>query len=185
MQEYIQFLINVIWGIVLLPWMFIFTIPILTLLLGLGVVVFSALSWVLADSKIKRKFRVLLVDDNPNTLVLIKNILKQRNCVLKIIDNGIKAVEELSREKYDLIIMDEFMPGMNGSETLSLADRAIGDRKEKGVSLRMPVIEYSSSNEVSIGKQPMNHFTLAGKLSKKLPPSRLNPLVSDILAQIG
>lgn len=171
--------------LIALPWIMIISVPFVMIMLGLGVGLYVPIAWFFARSKEKEEIRVLLVDDTPNTLMLMKSILKSRNCILKIVDSGLKAVEELSREKYDLMVLDYFMPGLNGSETLNLADHAINEKVKDNPGYQIPVIEYTSSKEDSIKPELMNHFTLVGKLSKSMPPSRLKPLISQILNEVS
>jgi CheY-like chemotaxis protein len=178
-------MMNLLLGLVAIPWLLFVAVPLMLFLLALGAIVFAPVLWLIAKQRASEEIRVLLVDDSPNTLMLIKSILRSKNCALKIVDSGLKAIEELSREKYDLMILDYFMPGLNGSETLSLADRAINERSSMQANYQIPVVEYSSGKEESISTKPMNHFTLVGKLSKGMPPSRLKPLISQILNEVS
>lgn len=181
----IYLLMDILLGIILVPWLMIIAVPILMLTLGLGVGSYVLIAVLSSSQKAKEELRVLLVDDSPNTLMLIKSILKKRNCILKIVDSGLKAVEELSREKYDLMVLDYFMPGLNGSETLNLADHAINEKMSVKPNYQIPVIEYSSCREESIAPTAMNHFTLVGKFSKSMPPSMLKPLIGQILNNVS
>jgi CheY-like chemotaxis protein len=160
-------------------------VPLVLITFILGSIVYIPIVWIFSSSKARSGFRVLLVDDSPNTLMLIKSVLSSRNCIIKTVDSGLKAIEELTREKYDLMVLDYFMPGLNGTETLNLADQAIKGRKVTDTDFQIPVIEYSSARDESISPKPLNHFTLVGKLSKSMPPSMLRPLLSQILNDVS
>jgi CheY-like chemotaxis protein len=65
-------------------------------------------------SKIKKS--VLLVDDEENIRELVKALMEEEGYNVKTAENGKKALEMLHKEKFDLILLDFFMPGMSGRE---------------------------------------------------------------------
>ncbi len=58
--------------------------------------------------------RVLIVDDEELIRNVIKEYLVQEKYEVKEASNGEKAVEEVKREDFDIIIMDIMMPKMDG-----------------------------------------------------------------------
>lgn len=67
----------------------------------------------------RSKYRVLIVDDNPSMRKLLGMIVEQIG--VKKIDyasNGLSAIELSENEKYNMIIMDNYMPKMTGVEFL-------------------------------------------------------------------
>jgi len=62
--------------------------------------------------------KILIVEDNKANQMFMKVILSQFDLEYKMVDNGQKAVEMYQKEKFDLILMDENMPVMNGSEAV-------------------------------------------------------------------
>lgn len=69
-----------------------------------------------------KKRRVLVVDDEPLNLEIIAEYLDDPGYELDMVENPLRAVERLQAPegKYDLIILDRMMPGMNGIELLRL-----------------------------------------------------------------
>ena len=64
----------------------------------------------------KRSARVLVVEDNvPNQLVA-KAFLKANGFEVTIANNGREAIEAVTRERFDLVLMDINMPVMDGLE---------------------------------------------------------------------
>lgn len=59
---------------------------------------------------------ILVVEDNSANQYLIEVILKKFNIDFEIANDGIEAIEKFENSKYDLILMDENMPNMSGSE---------------------------------------------------------------------
>lgn len=71
--------------------------------------------------------RVLLVEDNPVGALLATTLLKREGCAVETAANGAEAIAALKRARYDLVLMDMRMPGVDGP-TASRAIRAAGDR---------------------------------------------------------
>jgi CheY-like chemotaxis protein len=67
----------------------------------------------------KGSFRVLVVEDNPSNQIvtegLLEKILPESQTVLA--EDGLKAISLLETEKFDLVLMDIRMPGIDGYET--------------------------------------------------------------------
>jgi len=60
--------------------------------------------------------RVLLVEDNDVNQVVASEMLLTLGCEVRIAGNGQAALVELMADRYDLVLMDCQMPGMNGFE---------------------------------------------------------------------
>jgi len=58
--------------------------------------------------------KVMAVDDNPANLKLIMALLQERVETVIACTNGQEAVEQASRQKFDMILMDIQMPQMDG-----------------------------------------------------------------------
>lgn len=66
--------------------------------------------------------RILAVDDELDMLTLIKMIIEgYSNHQVTMTNNPMEVSELLSKEKFDLIITDLKMPGLDGMELLELA----------------------------------------------------------------
>jgi len=59
-------------------------------------------------------FRVLLVEDNPVGALLAKTLLRREGCSVETAASGEEALEALRRARYELVLMDMRMPGMDG-----------------------------------------------------------------------
>jgi len=58
--------------------------------------------------------RLMLVDDDPNLILLVKDYLEFRGYEVTSASNGVEALENLEKEVPDLIVCDVMMPGMDG-----------------------------------------------------------------------
>jgi len=61
--------------------------------------------------------KILLVEDEPDIIRLVKFTLEQRNFEVVATSNGLAAIEIASTEKPDLILLDVMMPVINGYDT--------------------------------------------------------------------
>jgi len=63
--------------------------------------------------------KILVVDDNKINLKVATKILKELEISVEEVDNGFSCIEKIQNgESYDMILLDDMMPRMSGSETL-------------------------------------------------------------------
>jgi len=60
--------------------------------------------------------KALLVEDNKANQMFMKLVLKKLNMKFDIANDGLEAIDMFKKEKYDIILMDENMPNLNGIE---------------------------------------------------------------------
>ena len=58
--------------------------------------------------------RVLIVDDDANTLEILRRWLAKEGYVTECAENGEACLEALRKEKYDIVLLDVMMPGLDG-----------------------------------------------------------------------
>ena len=68
----------------------------------------------------KKGIRILLVDDDPDVIEIIRFNLVQEGYLISTASDGKKAIEEANKEVPHLIIMDVMMPNMDGIEACGL-----------------------------------------------------------------
>ncbi len=61
---------------------------------------------------------ILVVDDTPMNLIVVKGLLKQTKIQIDTADSGQECLKMAAKKKYDLIFLDHRMPEMDGIETL-------------------------------------------------------------------
>lgn len=86
------------------------------------------------------KARILVVEDNPFNQALVKALLKKWNLNATIVSNGRQAIEEMSQNDYDLVLMDVQMPEIDGYKTTAYI-RQMADRRKASV----PIIALTAS----------------------------------------
>ena len=61
-------------------------------------------------------FHILVVDDDKNIRILMKEILEEENYTVSTAADGNAALEVMDKEHIDLVILDIMMPNMDGYE---------------------------------------------------------------------
>lgn len=92
--------------------------------------------------------KILVVDDSHLSRRLFDIILQQENHITRQSENGLDALSKLADEKFDLIITDIFMPGMDG---LELLENIRSDKNNQD----LPVIVLTASIQDSLPQQAM------------------------------
>ena len=64
-------------------------------------------------------YNVLMVDDVPINLLLVRKMLGIFNFEVRTASDGLKALAEVEARKPDLILLDLMMPGMHGFDVLA------------------------------------------------------------------
>jgi CheY-like chemotaxis protein len=120
--------------------------------------------------------KILWVDDEIDLLKPHILFLENKNYSVTTCNNGLDAIEIFENNNFDIVFLDENMPGMSGLETLS-------EMKEKKSSVPMIMITKSEEEyimEEAIGSKiadylikPVNPNQILLSLKKNLDHSRL------------
>ena len=62
---------------------------------------------------------ILIVDDEPNYLIVLSELLRDEDYEVFTADNGISGLKIARKTDLDLVISDMKMPGMDGIELLA------------------------------------------------------------------
>ncbi|MCZ7403039.1 MAG: PAS domain S-box protein [Candidatus Methanoperedens sp.] len=82
--------------------------------------------------------KILVVDDNKNDRLILFTILKSRSYDVLEAGNGIEALEQIEKEKPDIIVSDIMMPEMDGFMLLQ-------NLKENRTTKAIPFVFYSAT----------------------------------------
>lgn len=72
-----------------------------------------------ADNANLNDIRILIIDDDGVNSMMAKSVLERQGCLVQVAANPLRALERFSHERdaYDLVIVDYFMPGLDGGAT--------------------------------------------------------------------
>ncbi|HEY4719377.1 MAG TPA: sigma-54 dependent transcriptional regulator, partial [Candidatus Methylomirabilis sp.] len=88
----------------------------------------------------RHSIQVLVVDDEKPTRVLMERELPRSGCAVRTAQSGEEALEVLSRQEFDVVLLDLKMPGLGGMETLRRL-RSTGTTAEVVVLTGHPEVE--------------------------------------------
>jgi diguanylate cyclase (GGDEF)-like protein len=92
-----------------------------------------------------RDFNILIVDDSPNNVLLVKKIVENAGYSTTTAPDGETALELFEERSFDLVLLDIMMPGIDGFEVCRRMQE--GQRRQ----LKVPVIFLTSvTNPASI-----------------------------------
>lgn len=116
--------------------------------------------------------KILLAEDDQNISTIAKLALeKLGGHQVTVADNGQRALELAKEGGYDVILLDEMMPKMNG---LAVCKQYLAD-----VVNPVPVIFLSAKSQESDIREFRNLAT--GYISKPFDPMRLNQQIDQVL----
>lgn len=117
--------------------------------------------------------RILVVDDNKLNLKVATRLLKEYNVEIETIDSGFECIEKIKAgQTYDLILMDDMMPKMTGTETIAKLKQIEG--------YNIPTIALTA-NAISGMKEKYMKAGFDGYLSKPIDKLELNRIINDFL----
>ena len=73
------------------------------------------------------KTKILIADDGESQRFLLKGFLLREGYLVEEAENGIKALQCIKDQRFDIILLDHKMPGMNGVEVLKEVKRTNPD----------------------------------------------------------
>lgn len=128
------------------------------------------------DIKMVFSGNILIAEDNKTNQLLISVLLDDYNINYHIVDDGKKAVEIFKQRKFDLVLMDENMPELNGIAAM----KQIKEYEIKNKLIKTPIIAVTANalttdiekffNEGMDGflAKPINNRLLEQELHKHL-----------------
>lgn len=90
------------------------------------------------DSFTAPNAKFLVVDDNEMNIKLFCGLLKDTKISFESANNGVDALEKISRNTYDMIFLDHMMPEKDGIEVLH-------EMKERKLNVNVPVIVLTAN----------------------------------------
>ena len=73
-------------------------------------------TFLITNEIIRKKLNILIVDDDINMSIFLKEILEIRGHAVQIINDAIRCISVCENTYFDIVLMDYHMEGLNGSE---------------------------------------------------------------------
>ena len=115
--------------------------------------------------------RVLVAEDNATNRRIVAALLEKLGIAADMAENGQETLDALTRERYDIVLMDVQMPGMDGLETT----RRIRAGERPGV--RIPIVAMTA-NAMKGDREACLAAGMDGYLSKPIDPAELERIMA-------
>ncbi|GGP75940.1 GAF domain-containing hybrid sensor histidine kinase/response regulator [Shewanella ulleungensis] len=120
-----------------------------------------------------KNLKILLADDDMTNQLVMKAMFANFNCNIDIVSDGIEALNAAQKQQYDIILMDIYMPNMDGiaaskcirANSLSCATPIIAFTANAMEGDRTRFLDAGMDDYIS---KPVNKITLLKILSKYL-----------------
>ncbi|MEX1192270.1 MAG: ATP-binding protein [Brumimicrobium sp.] len=120
---------------------------------------------------IPKNLKILIVDDEKYNRKLLTTILKSHQAILTESSNGLEAVKEIKSNNYDLVLMDAYMPELDGISA-SKKIRKMSDKSKNSV----PIIALTAA----VTEEDRENYTNAGMNGFVAKPFKENELLGEI-----
>jgi PAS domain S-box-containing protein len=118
---------------------------------------------------------ILVAEDNPINLLLTRELLRRRGHRVTEVVSGEAAVRAMENGRFDLMLTDIHMPGMDGIE----AARAIRANEAKHARRRTPIVALTA-DVMETGKRACQEAGMDDFLSKPIDPADLDQMFARL-----
>jgi signal transduction histidine kinase/CheY-like chemotaxis protein len=118
---------------------------------------------------------ILLAEDNPVNALLARELLRRRGHSIEMVTTGEAAVAACGAKRFDVVIMDVHMPGLDGIEA-ALRIRA----SESEAGLKPVPIFALTADALETGRKACLDAGMDGFLTKPVDPADLDDLLATI-----
>ena len=124
------------------------------------------------DSLILKEKKILIVDDNKLNLKVASRLLEPNQINIELANSGYECINMVKDKKYDLILMDDMMPNMSGTETL------IELKKIDGFNTKVIAL---TANAITGMKEKYLNLGFDDYLAKPIDKLELNRILKEYL----
>ena len=136
--------------------------------------------------------RILVVDDTKLNIFVVENLLKKTGLVIDTAVNGNDAIALAGENDYDVILMDQRMPGMDGTEAMQRirAHETVIGKRTPIICLTADVISGARERYIEQGfddylTKPIDGTELEKMLIRYLPGEKVEKTQVQITAPSG
>ena len=128
---------------------------------------------------------VLVVDDNPMNLSVIKGLLKATRVFVTTAGSGEECLEKIKFGKFNVVLLDHMMPGMDGIETVARIREDYPDLPVYALTANASSGEafYVSKGFNGYLSKPIDSLTLEKTIMKHIPEEMMMKPTQDTVIQ--
>ncbi|MCR5418190.1 MAG: response regulator [Lachnospiraceae bacterium] len=118
---------------------------------------------------------ILVVDDNPMNLSVIKGLLKGTKVFVSTASSGEDCLEKIKDTRFDVVLLDHMMPGMDGVETVAEIRKTNPDLPVYALTANT---SYDSAYYISKGfngylQKPIDSMVLEKTIMRHIPEEKM------------
>lgn len=123
-----------------------------------------------------KKIRLLIVDDDEDYRVLLRDILKDSDLSFEIdeVDSSNSALAKLEENQYDCVIIDYLIPGVSGLEVMKVA---------RGLKIKTPFILFSAYGHPELAEELIKHGAADFISKDELNLDNLQYKINDVVSK--
>jgi len=115
--------------------------------------------------------KILVVEDNKINQMVSKKMLENKGVICEIVDNGEEAIEIAKSNKFDMILMDVHLPGINGT---------IATKKIREFDTTTPVIALTAIS-LNENRKMLLSFGMNDVITKPFIPENFYAIISKYI----
>lgn len=123
----------------------------------------------------RRALHVLVADDNEINRRIVGKILERSGHRVRLVEDGMQAMDAMEADSFDMVLMDVNMPGINGMEATQLY------RLGMPASPRLPILALTADATAETERKCLE-AGMDGCITKPVTPARL---IAAIYALVG
>ena len=130
---------------------------------------------------------ILVVDDTPMNLTVIKGLLKGTKVFVSTAASGEECLEKIKDTRFDVVLLDHMMPGMDGIETVAEIRKNFPDLPVYALTANTTAGEefYKSKGFDGYLTKPIDSLTLEKTIMKHLPEEMMEkPAAEDAIEEL-
>ncbi|MCR4656857.1 MAG: response regulator [Lachnospiraceae bacterium] len=130
---------------------------------------------------------VLVVDDNPMNLNVIRGLLKGTKVFVSTASSGEECLDKLRDTRFNIVLLDHMMPGMDGVETVAEIRKDHPDLPVYALTANTAAGEefYRSKGFDGYLSKPIDSLTLEKTIMRHLPPEMMEkPATEDAIEEL-
>jgi PAS domain S-box-containing protein len=142
-----------------------------------------------SDPEMARRhpLRILLAEDNATNQKLALHLLAKLGYTADVVDDGQKALEQVKRKTYDVILMDVMMPELDGLETSRRLNQTYGTARPRIVAMTANALQGDQAECLAAGmddylSKPIQFKRLVASLERC--PLRTDVAATDSAAAV-
>jgi CheY-like chemotaxis protein len=118
----------------------------------------------------KKKYKILHVEDDKLFISMVKLMLNDKKFIIDTAEDGSQAVDKAFKNTYDIILMDIYMPKMDGK---------IAAKTIKDMSPDVPIVALTACDYTDLVGLPQFDFILRKPITKEVLWNKIIEVVDE------